>query len=142
MSIAIPLIRRTLYAMDEDIRIVGIDEDMTVESPVNRGLLYVFLRLSRTPPPLWQTYFTETRKIARHPRWRRAWVDRRFIVVECIPEEIEKYHLADLRQDIATVNQRYADYVRQHAGSEHDHHQAAAMDRERVRNLKNRLSFD
>ena len=42
-----------------DIRIVSLEDDLTVESPENRALRYVYLKLSQTPPPLWQKHFAE-----------------------------------------------------------------------------------
>ena len=93
-----------------DIKIVSLEEEMMVESPVRPELFYVYFKLSHAPIPLWQSAFEEARRVSRHPHWRRAWVDRKFIVVECLPDEIEKYHLNDLKQDIAKSNQACRKY--------------------------------
>src|SRR5471030_367877 len=68
-----------------DIKIVSLEDDMTVESPNNPALRYIYLKLSQTPPPLWQKHFADSRKVARHTKWRNIWIDRKFFVVECVP---------------------------------------------------------
>ena len=37
--------------------------------------------------------------------WREDWIEGNFIVVDCVPEEIEQYHLRDLKEDVAKTNQ-------------------------------------
>ena len=125
-----------------DIRIVSLEEEMTVESPVNPPLRYVYLQLSKTPPPIWTSYFKEARKISRHTHWRHAWVDRKYIVVECVPEEIETYHLNDLKQDVAQANQRCQAYFQRQTLAERQKHVADHHVRERLRDIKGRLKFD
>jgi hypothetical protein len=125
-----------------DIKIVGLEEDMTADSVDRPGLRLVFLRLSQTPPPIWRTYFDEKRKISRHPHWRKAWIDRKFIVVECVPEEIETYHLNDLKQDVAQANLRCHEYFRPIHTAEKHKHLADHRVRDRLRDMKGRLNFD
>jgi hypothetical protein len=125
-----------------DVKIVGLEDDLTVQSHDNPALTYVYLRLSQTPPPLWKSHFKELRKISRHTHWRNAWIDRKYIVVECIPEEIELYHLNDLKQDIAKANQRCREYFKHQTRAEHQKHHAAEQVHERLREIKNRLNFD
>jgi hypothetical protein len=125
-----------------DIKIVGLEDDLTVESPNNPALRYVYLKLSQTPPPLWTKYFAESRKIARHPRWRQIWVDRKFLVVECVPEEIETHHLNDLKQDVAQANSNYRQYLHHSARAESKKEQTQSIERDRLREMKGRLNFD
>jgi hypothetical protein len=125
-----------------DIKIIGLEEEMTVLSPDHPPLRQVFLRLSQTPPPIWRTYFDDLRKISRHPRWRRAWIDRKFIVIECVPEEIETHHLNDLKQDIAQANQRCRHYFELQTQGERHKERADHRVRERLRDMKGRLNFD
>ncbi len=125
-----------------EIRIVGLEEEMTVESPVNPSLRYVFLRLSQTPVPIWQSYFKESRRVSRHPHWRSAWIDRRFIVVECVPQEIETTHLSDLREDVAKANKRYREYLLQQAREEIRQQKSRLQERKHLREMKDRLKFD
>lgn len=125
-----------------DIRIVGLEEEMMVESPVNPSLFYIFLKLSQTPPPIWQSYFKDSRKVSRHPRWRNAWIDRKFIVVECMPEEIEKYHLNDLKQDVAQANQNTHKYFQGQSRTQIQKESVVTQERDRLREMKGRLKFD
>jgi len=125
-----------------DIKIVGLEDDLTVESPNNPALRYIYLKLSQTPPPLWQKYFAESRKIARHPRWRKIWIDRKYAVVECVPEEIETHHLNDLKQDIAHANSNYRQYLQHSAQADYKREQTQSIERDRLREMKSRLNFD
>jgi hypothetical protein len=125
-----------------DIKIVGLEDDLTVESPNNPALRYIYLRLSQTPPPLWQKYFAESRKVARHARWRQIWVDRKYLVVECVPEEIETHHLNDLKQDVAHANSHYRQYLQHQYRNELKKVQTQSIERDRLREMKSRLNFD
>jgi len=125
-----------------DIRIVSLEEEMMVESPNDRALFHIYLRLSQTPPPLWQHHFRESRKVSRHPHWRQAWLDRKYIVVECPVHEIETYHLNDLKQDIAHANRQYRSHLERQAALEHQKEKATHQEREKLRELKDRLNFD
>jgi len=125
-----------------DIKIVGLEDDLTVESPNNPALLYVYLRLSQTPPPLWQKHFAESRKIALHTRWRQIWIDRKYLVVECVPEEIETHHLKDLKQDLAFANAKYREYLQIQHRMEFKKEQTQLIERDRLREIKSRLKFD
>jgi len=125
-----------------DIKIVSLEDDLTVESPNNPALRYIYLKLSQTPPPLWTKYFAESRKIARHPRWRNIWIDRKFIVAECVPEELETHHLKDLKQDLANANANYRKYLELQAHSEGRQRESQSIERDRLREMKSRLNFD
>jgi hypothetical protein len=125
-----------------DIKIVGLDDDRTVESPNNPSLLHVYLQLSQTPPPLWQKHFAESRKIARHPRWRPVHIDRKFLVVECVPAEIESHHLPDLKKDVTYANSKYREYLQLQARIEMKKVATQSVERNRLREMKGRLNFD
>jgi hypothetical protein len=125
-----------------DIRIVSLEDEMMVPSPKDPSLFYLYLKLSQTPPPLWQHHFRNSRKISRHVHWREAWIDRKFIVVECLVEELEKYHLHDLKQDMAQANKAYGEHVRLQAHAEIRQEKAHLNEREKLRDVKGRLKFE
>ena len=125
-----------------DIKIVELVDDMTVESPNNPALRYIYLKLSQTPPPLWQKHFADSRKIPRHTKWRHIWIDRKFLVVECVPEEIETHHLKDLKQDVAFANSKYLQYLQHQMQAEHKKVETQSIERTRLREMKDRLNFD
>jgi hypothetical protein len=125
-----------------DIKVVSLEDELTAPSPNNPALRYVYLKLSATPPPGWQKAFAQSRKIARHAKWRNIIVDRKFLVVECIPQEIETHHLRDIKQDIAYANAEYRKYLARQYHSENQGHQTQSLERERLREMKSRLNFD
>ncbi len=125
-----------------DIKIVSLEDELTVESPNNPALRYIYLKLSQTPPPLWQKYFTESRKVARHTKWRHIWIDRKFFVVECVPEEIETHHLPDLKKDVGYANAKYREYLQHQVRTDYRNEQTQSIERDRLREMKGRLNFD
>jgi hypothetical protein len=125
-----------------DIKIVSLEDQLTAQSPNNPTLRYIYLKLSQTPAPLWTKTFTDSRKIARHPRWRHAWIDRKFIVVECVPEEIETHHLRDLKQDIAKANAAYRGYLERQVQADGLGRVTQVIERDKLREMKDRLKFD
>ena len=125
-----------------EIKIVGLDDDMTVESPNNPALRYIYLKLSQTPPPLWQRHFADSRKIPRHTKWRHAWIDRKFIIVECVPTEIETHHLNDLKKDVFYANSKYREYLLQQVQVQKRGEHTQRIERDHLREMKSRLNFD
>ena len=125
-----------------DIKIVGLEDDLTVESPNNPALRYIYLKLSQTPPPLWQKHFTDSRKIPRHVKWRNIWIDRKFLVVECVPAEIETHHLTDVKKDIYYANSKYREYLLQQTKLQKRSEETQSIERDRLREMKGRLKFD
>jgi hypothetical protein len=45
--------------------------------------------------------------------WRRAWVEGSFIVVHCPLDELQRFHLADLKEDVAETNKKYREILEQ-----------------------------
>ncbi len=125
-----------------DIKIVSLEDDLTAPSPNNPALRYVYLKLSATPPPGWTKSFNQSRKVARHTKWRNVMVDRKYLVVECIPEEIETHHLRDLKQDVYFANGEYRKYLQHQYHGEYKSVQTQSLERERLREMKDRLKFD
>jgi hypothetical protein len=75
-------------------------------------------------------------------KWRNVIVDRKFLVVECVPEEIETHHLRDLKQDIYFANGEYRKYLQHQYHGEHKSSQTQSLERDRIRDMKDRLKFD
>jgi hypothetical protein len=125
-----------------DIKIVSLEEELTVPSPNNPQLRYIYFKLTATPPPGWQKAFAQSRRVARHPKWRQAWIDRKFIILECLPEEIETHHLRDLKMDIYFANGEYRKYLQHQYHHEIKASETQSIERERLRALKDRLNFD
>jgi hypothetical protein len=125
-----------------DIRIIALYADATQQSPTAPGLRLMYLSLSETPPHVWCQIFTAERQFPRHSMWREAWADGAAIVVDCVPEEIEQYHLRDITQDVANTNAKFREFLAQEARKTAAVQEAEQRERERIEQIKKRLKFD
>ena len=125
-----------------DIRLVGLDTKLTMPSPSASGMNLVYFNLSAVPPPGWANIFSQKREFPRHNMWRHAHVEGDHIVVDCVLDEIERYHLNDIKTDVVNSNQKY----RQLLAQRERHQQQAQAAREKAQaeidELANRLNFD
>lgn len=94
-----------------DVQIVGVDKSRTYNPDPQKALFNIYLTLSSYPPQEWVAIFDAERRFPRHTMWRKAWVEGNSVVVYCVPEEIKKYHLHDLKEDVAISNQKYREHL-------------------------------
>ena len=125
-----------------DIRIIRLDTGATQQSPTAPGLRHMYLSLSERPPRVWSQIFNAERQFARHSMWRRAWIQGNYIVVDCVPEELEKYHLNDLKQDVGSSNAKFREFLTKKARGAEAAGQAAQEERDHIESLSKRLKFD
>jgi hypothetical protein len=126
----------------EDIRITGLDDEKTFK-PNPKNLLYnIYLKLSSRPTIDWRNIFKAERSFPRHSMWREAWVEGDYIIIYCVPEELERYHLNDLKQDVSSCNAKYRKYLYETIQKENDTSLRKKKEREQFENLKNRLNFE
>ncbi len=116
----------------EDIQIVDVDKDKTYKPDENKGLFNVYLGLSSRPSAEWVEFFDAERNFPRHTMWRRAWIESKFIVIHCVPDELKKYHLRDLKEDVSKANSNYRDYLRRET---HKRNQKVRQETEELRAL-------
>jgi hypothetical protein len=126
----------------EPIRITGLDAEKTEQSPTASGLRLMYLRLSQEAPLEWEQLFESQRQFPRHSMWRKASVEGRYIVVDCVPEELQQYHLRDLKEDVGAVNGKYQDYLRRKTEDEKIEAEKQAAERQRIQNIESRLDFN
>ena len=126
----------------KDIIIVGLDVDKTQPSDKASGLRHMFLRLSERPGNDWVKIFEGERSFARQSMWRDAWIEGNYIVVDCVPEEIEKYHLKDLKEDVSNSNTKYKEYLTQVQVEEGRRVERDMEERDRLNKIKGDLDFD
>ena len=126
----------------EDVRIVELDVDATQPSASGSAMRLMHLTLSCGPPSGWSGLFDEQRRFPRHSMWRKAYVSARHIVVDCVPDEIERYHLRDLKEDVAAVNEKYRQLVAQEAAQASAKHQRDQEERDDLRSIADRLDFE
>lgn len=101
----------TLEGFD-DIRIVGVDKDRAYRPDPEKLLYHVYFELSAHPPQEWVQIFEAERQFPRHTMWRHAWIEGNYVVVHCVPEEVKKYHLSDIKQDVTNSNSKYREYLK------------------------------
>lgn len=126
----------------DQLKIVGIVKEKTKQDSQYPGLQNYYFRLSRHPSNAWERHFIEARRFPRHTMWRQAWVEGDCIVVKCALDELQRYHLIDLKQDVETANNALAqDIVAEQSRRAHEEEQKA---RERAKRdaALDRLKFD
>jgi hypothetical protein len=131
-----------MSAKFEPIKIVTLDTSKTEQSRTASGLRLMYLQLSQTPSSEWEQIFDNQRQFPRHTMWREARIEGRYIVVDCVPEEMEQYHLRDLKEDVNVVNDKYQTYLEKRAAGEKRAAEEQAAERQRIEGVKSRLSFN
>lgn len=94
-----------------DINIVGVDRNLSQNTNPDDKRLKIHLILSAFPPKEWVDIFDAERRFPRHNMWRRAWIEGKNLIIFCVPEELKKYHLEDLKIDVMNSNQKYRDQL-------------------------------
>ena len=125
----------------DDVLITGLAVERTQQSSTAPGLRYMHLTLSARPTAEWGEMFIAERRFPRHSMWREAWVEGDAIVVDCVPEEIEQYHLRDLKEDVANTNQTYRGYLRRVEEAQQREQSERDVEASRLEDLKGRLQF-
>jgi hypothetical protein len=125
-----------------DIKITGLDADLTRPSDRGSAMRQMHLTLNETPTSEWVQCFEANRRYPRHSAWRHAWISGSHIVIDCVPEEIEKDHLKDLKEDVANSNRDYRAYLIKVAAKERMEQERAATEKKRLDGLGGRLNFD
>lgn len=100
------------------IKIIGILKERTRQDSQYSGLQDYFFQLSKTPSRDWAYFFEESRRFPRHSMWREAWVEGDCVVVKCALDELQRYHLKDLKQDVENANSNLAKAIEQHNAKE------------------------
>lgn len=131
-----------MSAIFEPIKIVTLDTSKTEQSKTASGLRLMYLKLSQFPSSEWGQIFDNQRQFPRHSMWRRAYVEGRYIVVDCVPEELEQYHLRDLKEDVNAVNEQYQQYLTRCAAAEKRAAEEQNAEKQRIDGIKSRLNFD
>jgi len=101
----------TLEGFD-DICIVGMDKDRAYRPDPEKLLYHLYFELSTHPPQEWVQIFEAERQFPRHTMWRHAWIEGNHVVVHCAPDEVKKYHLRDIKEDVSNSNAKYRGYLK------------------------------
>lgn len=126
----------------EDIKIVEIDDSKSYKPDPLKLLYNIYLKLSASPPLEWQQIFEAERRFPRHTTWRDAWIEGEYIIVYCIPHEIEKHHADDLKEDTRNSNLKYRQYLMEEAQKEAEKREQALSESNQIKKLKQKIRFD
>lgn len=93
------------------IKIVSLDTSRTKPSSAGGNTMRnLYLELSEVPPSGWSNFFDQERNFSGHTihtMKRKAWIEGKYIVIDCVPKELEHYYLGDLKADVYNANQKY-----------------------------------
>lgn len=126
----------------DNIRIVDLDLERSYNPDDTKALYNMYLKLSSIPPLEWELIFEAERRFPRHTMWRRAWIEGQYIVIYCVPDELEKYHLRDLKEDTINVNDKYREYLAEQAKKDIEELSRTTNKQQELDDLKRRLGFD
>lgn len=98
---------------DPEIKIIGILKDRTRQDSTYSGLQDYYFQLSHNPSSDWVHFFDESRRFPRHTMWRQAWIEGDCVVIKCALDELQRYHLNDLKQDVANATENLANAISQ-----------------------------
>ena len=90
----------------KSIKILGLDETKTSPSPRGGPLKLMYIELSDSPSDEWRKYFITARTPLRSSKSRKAWIQGKYIVIDCVPEEVEKHHMKELLGDVEKANSK------------------------------------
>jgi hypothetical protein len=102
-----------------EIRITGLNRDLTRETDKVDSRYEVYFDLSGIPSPAWTKILTrEWKKLnPNEPRlWNRLTVDKRYLVMHWPPQEIAQKHLPVLKLAIAATNKTHKRNITKLAG--------------------------
>jgi hypothetical protein len=126
----------------QDIRITGLDTHKSHEVPSQDGTHRLYLTLSGVPPATWRDIFDRERRTARSSIWRDATIDGMFIVITCTPEDLEKHHLAFLKEDVKKTNENFRLSIVEEEERSARFRQSEEERKKRLEEVRDRLKFD
>lgn len=94
----------------KDITIIGVDKDRVNKPNPEKEMYEVYFELSEVPPSEWIGFFDEGRRIPLHSKWRKAWIEGKYVVVYCCLDEVE-LHQRGLNENVAKSNKKYQDFL-------------------------------
>lgn len=124
----------------ENIHIEDFDDETSHNPDPSNDLYNIYLKLSGTPPTEWEKIFNVERRFPRHDRWRQAWIKEEYIIIYCVPEELEEIHYEDLQVDVKTTNDKYRKLLTERAQEEALKESKEEKVLTRLRSLKDRLA--
>ncbi|MGM8850120.1 hypothetical protein ACS8E6_06365 [Salinicola halophyticus] len=125
----------------EDIKITGIDTTASGGGDGRSALVDVVLTLSKSPPADWTLYFNSRWEQHIYMMKRRARVSGGRLTIHCVPDELEKDHLPELRKIANETNQRYKTHLAQKERDDWREQERADAQKAEIDKLNN-IKFD
>ncbi len=130
----------THHEQFEDIRIMGLDEQRSHKSD-STELYNMYLQLSSQPPVEWRRIFHDEWRGHLHSNWREARVEGGYVVIHCVPDELEKHHLSLLQTAVGKANTRYRCRLADLDRAEADERERQQAEHDEIAAIKSRLRF-
>ena len=89
----------------QDLKLIGLDAERS--HAISGGLVRIVFRLSGPPPLGWSYVFTTTWQTVVYPMKRATGVDGDTIWIDCLAEEVEAYHLEQIKSAVEQTNKQY-----------------------------------
>lgn len=89
----------------EEIKFVGVDNIRTHKSNPEKASYAVYFELSKVPTIEWSQIFEENHLVNK-ATLRRVWIDGKYIVIECLINEIVDI-VEDVKKEITKTNHNY-----------------------------------
>lgn len=124
-----------------DHSINGVDKARTYKPDPKLEMFNVYLNLTHKPTREWVQIFDAERRFPRHNMWRKAWIDGQHIVINCTLEEINKYHLRDLKEDLVNANKKYREYLQQEVIKQQTETEKKSAEQKNIDNILDNLEI-
>jgi hypothetical protein len=96
----------------DDVSIVDLDLKKTIWSRVHDSMRVMYLKLDRAPPDnRWIQLFQEERQSRIGVRRRGLWIEDDYISFDCLANEVETFHLPDIKLSINYANREYRKHL-------------------------------
>lgn len=125
-----------MSATFEDIEITGIDDKASSRPDSRMALFDIVLTLSKSAPYEWSEYFDALWQRHIYMMKRSASVSGNRLTIHCVPDELEQYHLPELKRVIAEVNQEYGRFFHSQLEQRQQEQRQKNEDGEAIQNLK------
>lgn len=125
----------------EDIRITGVDTGASGGGDGSSALVDVVLTLSKSTPADWASYFNARWEQHIYMMKRRVMVSGSRLTIHCVPDELERNHLPELKKIANETNQRYREHLAQRE-RDAQREQERAEARKAELNKLNDIKFD
>lgn len=124
------------------IKIISLNDSASKRIESGSAIVRIVLELSESAPSEWANFFNVSWKQHIYMMKRRAEVHGRQLIIECVPEELQKDHMPELKKVINDTNEAYGRYQTQIAKTQQAEADAKASDAAKLAELKKKIKFD